>query len=291
MGDQGTLQVIALSDHTGDKLREAREARAACDAERLQVWEEAQRDYEATRWVRRVAARRTWRDRRVGAWIIATLRLVGHALFTRPPVRPLPMALGYQEQVWAAGHEGEGKVQAQLMAQLGPAWVVLAGYRNGKGEADLLVVGPPGVLGIEVKHIAGVVHVDGESWTRDRYDRYGNCVGRNEPIRDRGGRSPAGQVNEVLKDLATFLAKRQTPPPILRAVVLTHPQARLGNVKGLGVNFVGTVSQLDIRGLFTSCAAPLTSPLDVQRVVALITRDHTWHARRHEGRQGDATHR
>lgn len=289
MGDQGTLQVIALSDHTGNKLREARAARAACDAERLHVWEEALRDYEAARWVRRAAARRTWRDRRVGAWILASLRLEGHTLFTRPPVRPLPMALGDQEQVWAAGHEGEGKVQAQLMAQLDPEWIALAGYRNGKGEADLLVVGPPGVLGIEVKHVAGVVHVDGESWTRDRYDRYGNCVGRNEPIRDRGGRSPAGQVNEVLKDLATFLAKRQTPAPILRAVVLTHPHARLGTVKGLGVNFVGTVSQLDIRGLFTSCAAPMTSPLDVQRVVALITKDHALHARRRDSGRSHRT--
>lgn len=286
MGNQGTVRVIALSDHTGDKLREAREARAARDAGRLHAWEEALHDYEIARSVRRVAARRTWRDRRFAAWIPAAMRLVRHVLFTRPPLRPRHMAIGEQEQIWAAGHEGESKVQVQLMAQLGSDWVVLAGYRNGKGEADLLVVGPPGVLGIEVKHIAGVVRVAGDSWTRDRYDRYGNCVGKNEPIRDRGGRSPAGQVNEVLSDLAIFLAKRQQQPPILRAVVLTHPQARLGTVKGLGVNFVGAVSQLDIPGLFARCAASLPMPLDVQGLVALITKDHAWHSQRREANRG-----
>ncbi|HWV47002.1 MAG TPA: nuclease-related domain-containing protein [Nitrospira sp.] len=287
MGNEGTLQIIALSDHTGDKLRKLKEARATRDTDRLHTWKVALREYQAARAARYASVGHAWRNRRLAAWGLAVLRVMVHGLFTRPPSRPCQVAVGDQEQIWAAGHEGEGKVQSRLVAQLGPDWIALAGYRNGKGEADLLVVGPPGVLGIEVKHIAGVVHVDGESWTRDRYDRYGNCVGRNEPIRDRGGRSPAGQINEVLKDLTAFLAKRHQRPSILGAVVLTHPTARLGTVRGQRVNFVGMASQLNIYGLFAACTAPALPPIDVKGIVALITKDHVWHAQRRSGQGGD----
>ena len=63
-------------------------------------------------------------------------------------------------------------------------WTLVGGYRNAKGELDQLLVGPNGLMAIEIKFINGRVSCDGDRWWRDKYDRYGNLVERALPIVD-----------------------------------------------------------------------------------------------------------
>ena len=51
-----------------------------------------------------------------------------------------------------AGMEGELLVAKHLDATLGDEWVLVRGYKNRCGEIDDILVGPQGVMAIEVKH-------------------------------------------------------------------------------------------------------------------------------------------
>jgi len=64
---------------------------------------------------------------------------------------------------------------------------LISGYHNPGGEVDQLLVGPSGVLAVEIKFINGKVFCDGDSCWRDKYDKYGNLVQESVPISDRRG--------------------------------------------------------------------------------------------------------
>ena len=96
---------------------------------------------------------------------------------------------GVEEKI-KAGIAGEDLVAAELSHALGDDWTLLRGYRNRRGEIDDLLLGPTGLLAIEVKNINATVHVDGDRWQGDKYDNYGNLV-EQRLIADRRAARPA----------------------------------------------------------------------------------------------------
>ena len=111
----------------------------------------------------------------------------------RPPV--LADAPTDTEAKLRAGIAGEELVASELGDVLGDEWTLVRGYRNRHGEIDQLLLGPPGLLAIEIKNLNATVHVDGDRWRADKYDNYGNLV-EQRVITDRKGRSPSVQLNE-----------------------------------------------------------------------------------------------
>lgn len=270
------MQVVTLSDHTGDKVRQARKSREEAYSREREAHAEKVRNFETARHDIRERAGAVWKERRMGAFLIASVNVVANAL-KRRPAAPRIATASDQERIWEAGNDGEAQVLSTLTAQLGPDWTALTGYKNHKGEGDLLLVGPPGLLGVEIKNMSGVVSCLGNVWSRDKYDNYGNCVERNVPIKDRGGRSPAQQINEVCTALGAFLSKRNQHPTILTAVVLTHPKGSAGKISNPTVNFVGKVESLNVAALFQRCGLS-GQAYDTHALVRLITHDHAHHS-------------
>jgi Nuclease-related domain len=149
-------------------------------------------------------------------------------------------------------------------------------YHNRGGEIDHLLVGPSGVFAIEGKHRNATVHVNGDRWTYDKYDRYGNLVEQGE-ITDRGGRSPSMQVNQPADELATFLRSRGQHVEIQRIVVLTHERSRLGTLRNLSVSVSNSTDRVlaMVRESPTALSAGRTAEIE-----RFIKQDHEFHESR-----------
>lgn len=201
-------------------------------------------------------------------------------------------AASAKEATWASGQLGEQRARARFERMLDDDWVALAGYVNRGGETDLLLVGPSAIVAVEVKYLNGVVHCRGLQWTRDKYDRHGNLVGRELPVQDQNGRAPSQQINETAAALEGFLASRGQRVTMRRVVILAHDASRLGEVSDPGVDFVGALVDADfearLRALLFGSEDRPGQRLDVQALVALIERDHAYHARRRAGRETEA---
>lgn len=205
----------------------------------------------------------------------------------RPQLLPLPppppsdrLLTTNQGAKLAAGIEGEGIVANRLSEIFGEEWTLLQGYRNGHGEVDQLLLGPQGLVAIEVKHRNATVYPKGDVWRFEKFDKYGNQV-KDGFITDGRGRSPSQQVNEIAGELEEFLARRGQPIAVGRLVVLSHPRAGLGHYEDLTVNLSTDVDFVVevLQGLETS--------LDLarqERIEQLIVRDHQFHESRRRSR-------
>lgn len=100
----------------------------------------------------------------------------------------------------AAGVAAEDQMTVALQ-RLSDDWLLFRGYVNRRGEVDHLVVGPGGIWAIEVKGRGVCVHIDGDQWRYEKFDRYGNLVDQGI-LADRRGRSWGRQV----------WARSKTPP-------------------------------------------------------------------------------
>jgi hypothetical protein len=196
---------------------------------------------------------------------------------TQPAPRLLPIRQpDNQENAVAAGNQGEALVLGAFGRSLNDHWAVLKGYRNSKGETDLLAVGPDGIAAVEIKHLNGVIHCNRDRWWRDKYDKYGNLVERGLIIQDRGGRAPSRQVNEVADALEEFLSKRGIVKHIVRIVVLSHPKSTYGTMSDLTVNRVCKIGELDLP-LACSVAGYKLQDAEIERIVSLVQKDHAFH--------------
>jgi hypothetical protein len=175
-----------------------------------------------------------------------------------------------REAVLQAGVTGEQSAQDALGRIFGDDWVMLRGYRNQAGEIDQLLLGPRGLIAVEVKHLNATVHCDGDEWRADRYDKYGNLV-EQYAITDGGGRSPGRQLNEPADLLEQFLHSRGHPIPILRIVLLTHPRSRIGNCRSADVRI--TTSAREIGQLVRDSGIAL-DPVLAGAIEYLIVGDH-----------------
>jgi hypothetical protein len=164
---------------------------------------------------------------------------------------------------------------------LGDDWVLVRGYRNSGGEIDHLLLGPPGLMAIESKHLNATVHCNGDTWRFERFDRFGNLVAHGN-LGDRGGRSPSTQLNEPTDQLERFLRSRGSPVSILRAVLFTHPNARLGSIRHPTVHVA--TSALSLAAQLNEMP-PLLRAAQRARLEALIARDHHYHEARRPARR------
>jgi hypothetical protein len=178
-----------------------------------------------------------------------------------------------------AGHEAELGVEESLGRALGDDWTLFRGYRNARGEIDGLLLGPRGLFSIEVKHHNGTVYIAGDDWSSEKYDKYGNRVRDRAPMRDGSGRrSPSQQLTEPSAMLADHLRRRAQQVNPLCVVVLTHPNARIGAIKGPTVQVVTSVREL--LQLVDRSRARLDAAR-LREIAGLIRRDHHyWESRK-----------
>lgn len=235
----------------------------------------------------RRSAAHAWDDRRYLAWIGFHFSRLFHAMSPMPSL-PQKAQASRDEIVWQAGSDGEQRVIDALATWLSDDWVAVSGYRNSGGEVDLLLVGPPGVMAVEIKYVNGEIHCDGDRWWRDKYDKYGNLVELSLPIADRAGRGPSAQVNASADRLQRFLSERTPLRRVLRAVVFSHDASRLGALHRVTVDEVAVVDSLNVLSVFQR-AMQNGSQAPVDELVRLIQQDHRFHANRGPG--GGAPHR
>jgi Nuclease-related domain len=270
------MRVVQLSDHPGDMLGDAARRRQAAERHVLSVYQD-----ELVRYRARVQSAKVSRDRaRAGRHWWAWLRLSAAAWrekrrVPRPPVPAAGHATDLEERI-RAGIAGEQLVATELGRRLDDTWTLLRGYRNRRGEIDHLLLGPRGLFAIEVKNLNATVHVDGDRWRADKYDRYGNLV-EQRVIADRMGRSPSVQLNEPADELERFLARRGHPAEVQRAVILTHARSRLGPVRNPTV-LAGTSAGYALDLIEASASRLDTEPRAA--IADLIQRDHAFHAKR-----------
>jgi Nuclease-related domain len=265
------VRVVELSDHPGDLLRAARQSRTAGQGPERRRLEATQARHEE-----RVSAARRARDtaraqHRWGAWLRGVLAV--RRARRQAPAAPLPGGGGPvpdREASLAAGVEGERLAAAGLGRALGDEWTLLRGYRNRRGEIDLVLVGPRGLFAIEVKYYNGTVSCDGDRWWVDRYDRSGRPTGR-EAMADARGRSPSTQLTDPARLLEQFLRSRGHQVPVQCIVLLTHASARLGRCTRPAVGLAASVPEL----LRLLRAEPADLPdAEVARLADRVRRDH-----------------
>jgi hypothetical protein len=274
------MRIIKLSNHPAAQLRQIRQERATAQERARSDYERALaqhgRDLAELRQRRNAArSRRRWL-----AWLRSAIA-VGRARRAAPRPPAAVLKPSDREESIKAGIEGEQQVADQLGRVLGDDWVLLRGYSNRFGEIDHLLLGPLGLVAIESKHYSSTVHCDGDQWWFDKYDRYGNHVGRGT-MQDRRGRSPSQQLNEPAAALEAFLARRGQPLPIQRVVLLTHPRSRLGTCRNRTVSIATSTEEI-LASMKNSQS--VLDPSQLRQLEDLIVGDHqVHHARRKEPR-------
>lgn len=274
------MRTIELSNHPADALRIARQRRA--DSTRQGQAELAEVLARHQLLVRRAAnARdRARAQRRWLTWLRATLTVMRlRRLAPRAPTAVSAPSVA-QDRL-AAGVAGEQQVAREFGRVLGDDWVLVRGYCNKRGEIDHLLLGPPGLVAVESKHLNATVSCDGDEWRFEKFDRYGNLVGRGS-LTDRGGRSPSVQLNEPASLLEEFLSSRRGLVSILRVVLLTHPNSRRGTCRKPTVHI--TTSATALAGQLNEMP-PVLGAAQRARLEELITRDHRYHEARRPPRR------
>jgi Nuclease-related domain len=285
------VRTVELSNHPADALRIARQRRAAGGQQTGADDGEALARHElllkrATNARDRARGHRQWITWLRAALAVWKLRRLAPA----PPSRPAGMPGSAQppsdaEEKLAAGVAGEQRVVAEFGRILRDDWVLLRGYCNRRGEIDHLLLGPPGLVAIESKHLNATVHCEGDSWRFEKFDRFGNLVSRGA-LTDRGGRSPSVQLNEPADLLEQFLRTRGGAVSILRVVLLTHPSSRCGRCRHPSVHVA--TSALALAGQLNDMP-PVLGAAQRARLEELIARDHRYHEERRPPRRTPAS--
>lgn len=281
------MRIIELSNHPEQMLAAQRGQQAAERLQRQTQYEQAVAAHQQLLQRLQADRQRARRRRRPLTWLKATLALRTH--HRHRPVPPLPAPAGEQhlEQQIVAGLHGEQLVANQLASTLDDHWTLIRGYRNRHGEIDQLLLGPTGLIAIEVKHRNATVHCNGDHWWYVKYDRYGNPV-RRGGLQDRRGRSPSQQLNDPTDALEAFLASRRQQLEIDRVLIFNHPRARIGGIYRPIVHI-----ETDAR-ILLDLAAYVLGDLDARRLAAierLIIRDHHFNAHHRPARQPLRAHR
>ena len=274
------MRKITLSDHTADKVRQAEQQRDAENAARVAAYEKECAVKQLSVDAARLRMKDAWRRRKVFAAIGLALRMQWRAQFGWPSRPKIVTARTRDEQVWRAGNEGEADVVQFLDRQLDNEWTLICGYKNARGEIDQVLVGPCGLFAIEVKHVNGHIHISGDQWTADKYDRYGNQVDVGKVIADKGGRSPSRQINKSTDRLLEFLRKAMPGIECHRLVVLSHPRAAIASVSNPTAIPV-VLSEWSLEKTILRVPTSLDSS-GCNRVIELLQRDHAFHKQRRE---------
>ena len=270
------MKYIVLTDHASDQIAAAQKSRQAEHAKaeaayRVRVAPMADR----SAWINE-QAQQAWKTYRYLTWFFLKATVHLHDFFCGlfGPRAPSLAPAGQSEAVWSAGSRGEQLVKNKLAA-LSDDFVLISGYSNQKGEIDQILVGPNGVICIEVKYMNGHISCAGDAWWRDKHDNYGNVVEKNVPIQDKGGRGPSAQVNASADRLQDFLRHRSSVQRVYRAVVFSHESSVLVSVKAPTVDVVTDLKTFAIAHLIDELARHAAA-INVVEVVSLIRRDHAF---------------
>ena len=269
------MKIITLSDHTGDMIAEAEKDRrfqyerqqAAYDDEyrrRLEQRERWKSGYDDVRVRRdsRTTEIRTkidvaWSERRyimialMPLWLVAvgcaymlwetvlTARYMMPIGRKKEAMMPEPTE---RENAWRVGDQGETEVVNHLRSRFSGEWVLIGGYLTSKGEIDQVLIGPQGVMAMEIKNIAGTIHIDGENWWRSRREDL-----PFDPVKDGGGRSPAQQLDATATEFERVLSRHMpNAPEVIRTVVLANPLCEIQTGGSIaGVHLVSKTRNLD----------------------------------------------
>ena len=223
------MKKLTLSDHTNDQVEEHVRGRQATFSRKLDERNKAAERRDQKRQEYRDQLDSAVRERKV----MGSVKGVWNVLFgdlPKVPPNPTLEAASRGEEVWKAGNDGELKVVDYLSSRLSDEWTLVSGFMTGKGEIDLILIGPAGVFTLEVKYVRGTVHCDGDRWWRDKYDKYGNLVETAVSIRDARGRAPSRQLNEAADVVELLLDRRFGKGRVRRVVVLAHEDSALGTI-------------------------------------------------------------
>lgn len=270
------MLIEQLSDHVGELLAETERARTKAQFDEG-VWQ--------TRYQQAAAERKKARSRRPiwkRLFAVATpeereaLWAMDEAEFQINEARAVQHQLEQAVHQQAAGIQGE-EALATGLSELSDDWTMLRGYRNGRGEADSVLVGPRGLWAVEVKNRDVRLNVDGDRWWYERLDRAGNVVASDNAT-DRTGRTWARQVIDVADDLAQWLRRRNQEVPIRTAVMVMNQQASLGLVNNSPVDLVSTHSMELLEAIRNGPVE--IGPSARRAIIDLIRRDHFHHDQR-----------
>jgi hypothetical protein len=266
------MRIVELSNHPSAMLDREQDRQAHAEREQQQAYEHAVAEHDAHVDLAREAREQARTTRSWWTWLHRTFALWG--LKSQAPRRPPPVPADLREEAkLAAGMAGEQKVARHLGEALADGWTLICGYRNRGGEIDQLLVGPTGIIAIEVKHRNATVHCNGDSWRFEKFDRYGNHVGEGW-ITDRRGRSPSEQLRAPVHELEGFLSRQGEPIQITPVVLLTHPRSRLGSMQDLTVHVATNLDYV----LELADAKPRALAAERCRALEqLIVRDHAFH--------------
>ena len=271
------MKNIVLTDHAADQIAEAEKSRQANHSSARAAYQVKVAPMMARSASINEQAHRAWITYRYVTWLFFKIVVHLHdfvcGLFG--PSVPIPASAGQSEAVWNAGSRGEQFVKDRLAA-LSDDFMLISGYKNQKGEIDQVLVGPNGVICIEVKYLNGQISCIGDAWWRDKYDQYGNLVERNVPIQDKGGRGPSAQVNASADKLQDFLRQRSGIQRVYRAVVFSHESSVLVSIKAPTVDVVTDLKTFAI-GHLIKVMAKNAAPINVGEAVSLIRQDHAFH--------------
>jgi len=272
------MKILVFSDHTADMGHAQQSARQTQNQKALSAHQGALVHHRMHLQRLSRSMRQSWSGKRYFAAIGQAIQYAFVFALGRPkPPELLPDEPNETEKIYKAGRDGEQRVDEHLSG-LDDNWTLIAGYCNARGEIDRLLVGPSGVMAIEVKTINGHVSCDGDRWLFDKYDQYGNLVQTNKPLADRTGRSPSRQINECADALQSRLRRLSILQNVQRGVVLAHPKSKIRHLNNITVNFVCTLDRLDIERL----AGQSTERLSAQQVASLlqiVRQDHDFHQR------------
>lgn len=230
----------------------------------------------------RAKAAEAWQTRQLWTVIRYGLHSIAVAITSRParphgpffPSEPSKRGTDHDDHIREVGREGEYLVSDYLGRQLDDSWCLLEGYKNWKGEIDRILVGTGGILALEIKYVHGDIYCDGDRWWRDKWDKYGNLVERDVPIRDKKGRGPSAQVNDSADMLQSFLQHTWPACRIYRMVVVAYESSRL-QVSNLTVDEAVLLRDWDLAASFARSTFRLPQP-DIEKVVKRIKQDHQY---------------
>ena len=206
----GTVRTIELSNHPGDALRLARQRLADASQQDQAEFEEALARHELLVRRARNARDRARSQRQWLAWLRGAANVRKMRRLAPVPPAGGAVAPSDAEEILRAGITGEQQVATEFGKVLSDDWVLVRGYCNRLGEIDYLLLGPPGLIAIESKHLGATVSCDGDDWRYSKLDRSGNLVEQG-PIADRRGRSPSVQLGEPATMLEEFLSSQGGP--------------------------------------------------------------------------------
>jgi ribosomal protein L20 len=156
--------IEVLSNHPGHELSRV-DSKIEAQHRNIEAHRAAYEDLRA----RQTASRRWWQFR-----VRAAHRDELRSFELAAPV--IDEQLEVRRAQLVAGIAGEEQMTAALH-HLSDEWRLFRGYENRRGEVDHLLVGPRGVWAIEVKCSGVRVHIKGDHWSFEKFDRYGNLCG------------------------------------------------------------------------------------------------------------------